>query len=182
MNQFSGPLPSQLGLLSHLTQISLAFNPRLSGALPASFSPESHSAFFSLLCAGTSLDDPRCQTPPDLVSTPLFVAVCVLTAAVLLLLLVLMRFVAVHRRHKCMRASSPLFSLLALGGLGLLVGGVGVLAISMWADSEAVRLTACRSALAIVSVGAVTVVACVFARNFVIWKILSVFQLMWISF
>eukprot|EP00301_Raphidiophrys_heterophryoidea_P007903 c13001_g1_i4.p1 GENE.c13001_g1_i4~~c13001_g1_i4.p1 ORF type:complete len:245 (+),score=52.14 c13001_g1_i4:1795-2529(+) len=58
-----------------------------------------------------------------------------------------------------------------LVGLGLLVGAVPLIALSVWHVSQRNRRLACQGTVGLVSWGLVTVTSCVTIRNYPIWRI-----------
>eukprot|EP00301_Raphidiophrys_heterophryoidea_P005537 c12314_g1_i1.p1 GENE.c12314_g1_i1~~c12314_g1_i1.p1 ORF type:complete len:669 (+),score=146.37 c12314_g1_i1:381-2387(+) len=172
-NKLTGSLPSQLALLTRLVQFSIAAN-TLHGHLPTQLTKQHRPASMSLNCVSSGLQDDEClHETIDLVSTPLFAVMCGLGGVVMCVVAGLGVFVWRNRGHPCIRASSPMFSVLTLVGLGLLVGAVPAIAVSMWHVSKEARTVACRGAAGLVSFGLVIVMGCVVIRNYVLWRIFN---------
>eukprot|EP00301_Raphidiophrys_heterophryoidea_P005541 c12314_g1_i5.p1 GENE.c12314_g1_i5~~c12314_g1_i5.p1 ORF type:complete len:413 (+),score=104.87 c12314_g1_i5:903-2141(+) len=168
-NQLSGTLPTQLLFLTQLQTLDISHN-NLHGFLPPEWRQQLTN--LTVMCDFSGLQDDEClHETIDLVSTPLFAVMCGLGGVVMCVVAGLGVFVWRNRGHPCIRASSPMFSVLTLVGLGLLVGAVPAIAVSMWHVSKEARTVACRGAAGLVSFGLVIVMGCVIFRNYIIWRI-----------
>eukprot|EP00301_Raphidiophrys_heterophryoidea_P019253 c4213_g1_i1.p1 GENE.c4213_g1_i1~~c4213_g1_i1.p1 ORF type:complete len:513 (-),score=111.46 c4213_g1_i1:52-1560(-) len=189
-NSFQGTLPAQLARLTRLAMLSITHN-ELSGFLPQPMPISLHINHTSqitstsaantvtsgLNCDFSGIQNTECyqipQQPTEHIPESLFVCVVCAGCVVLAILIALAIFVVRHRGNPCIRATSPMFSVLSLMGLKLLVGCVIALAVVVYDNvSNEMRTGACRVGMGAGSVGSACVLGCVVVRNYVIWRIL----------